>query len=89
MRITERRLKRIIRSIIRESIEQLSFNVGDKVRVIHLDPPYSGDRMDWGGCTGIISSIDFNTCQVVVKDPTGELHLLKDMPMDPEYLQKI
>ena len=67
--------------------EEPSFNVGDKVRVMHVDPPYSSDRQDWGGCVGIISSIEGDVCHI--SDPTGELSLLEDVPMDLYYLEKV
>ena len=89
MRINERKLRSVIRGVIRENYDQ-TFKVGDKVRVMHVHPPYTGHRMDWGGCDGIITHVytGENMCQVVIiKDPTGELEVLHDIPVD--YLEKI
>lgn len=83
MRINERKLRSVIRGVIRESYDQ-TFKEGDRVRVMYVDPPYTGHRMDWGGCDGIITRIytGTNMCQVaVIKDPTGELELLHNIPL--------
>ena len=93
MKISERKLRRVIKNVIRESYNQ-TFQVEDKVRVMHVDPPYTGHRMDWGGCIGIITHIyndpdqKKNMCQdVIIRDPSGELELLRDIPVS--HLEKV
>ena len=92
MRITESKLRRIIRNILTESRRQqyrgqrVSASVGDRVLVLHVDPPYHGrDRMDWGGCDGYISSIQGDVCTIT--DPTRELVPLRNQPLDSEYIR--
>lgn len=67
--------------------QRVRLNVGDRVRVLHVDPPYSGDRMDWGGCDGIIASVGDDICTIT--DPTMELSPLINMPMYSGYIVKI
>lgn len=84
MRITESKLRRIIRSILVEG-QRVPARVGDRVKVLHVDPPYTGHRQDWGGCDGVISSIRGNVC--TIKDPTRELRPLTNMPLDSYYIR--
>lgn len=97
MRITESKLRRIIRSVIVEMNNPLAdpdhpergqrvrVSVGDKVRVLHVDPPYSGDRQDWGGCDGIVAYVGGDKCAIT--DPTMELSPLVDVPMYSRYIE--
>tara|TARA_Y100000816_G_C25941799_1_gene491209 strand:+ start:559 stop:819 length:261 start_codon:yes stop_codon:yes gene_type:complete len=86
MRISESKLRSIIRRILVEG-RRVRASIGDRVRVLHVDPPYGYDRMDWGGCVGYISSIRDGFCTIM--DPTGELGPLHNIPLDSSYIRII
>jgi hypothetical protein len=97
MRMTESRLRRLIRSVIvevndepldnRGSGKKVRVQVGDKVRVLRVDQPYSGYRQDWGGCDGIVASVGGDFCSIT--DETMELSPLIDVPMNSRYIEII
>ena len=97
MRMTESRLRRTIRQVIRESYELPTDPMmmsrkpqeGDQVWVLHVERPYSGTRQDWGGCEGIVHSIDRKRGVCTIIDLSGQLSPLVDCPMTDEHLKVV
>ena len=102
MRITESRLRRIIRSVLIESkSKNKRFSVGDVVLVRHTDGWSDGSErgisiarsqgrhaMEWGGCIGVIKRCNPDgTCDI--KDPEKELDDLTNLPMKDSYIELI
>ena len=98
MRITESRLRSIIRSVIVESQGHLdahgrAIQVGDRVKVLNVGPStkhYGENRTAWYDVTGVVASIDHETGLYTIGGPhnAGEpLYPLRDMhPSDLEYV---
>ena len=100
MRITERRLRKLIRSVLIES-KSKRFSVGDVVLVRHTDGWSDGSpggvaaarrqgihAMDWGGCVGVIKRCNPDgTCDI--EDPEKELDDLTNLPMKDSYIELI
>ena len=103
MKITESRLRKVIRQVICENEEvidvgnypgdNLSIKKGDLVKVLHLFPYL---KQDWVGVTGIVDDIRYDkrsdtgfegVCTIV--DPSGRLEPLFDCPMTDRYIEKV
>ena len=104
MRITESRLRRIIRSVLIErqnnnksnkKRKKKRFSVGDVVLVRHTDAGQRGvarsqgrHAMEWGGCVGVIKRCNPDGT-CDIKDPEKELDDLTNLPMKDSYIELI
>ena len=70
-------------------VELLELKEGDQVRVLHVERPYSGTRQDWGGCEGIVDSINIESGVCTIIDLQGQLRPLVDCPMTREHLELV
>ena len=79
----------------RNSFSDPEVKEGDTVMVLDVEKPYSGDKMSWAGCTGIVKSVTYDpssksgggVCTIV--DHSGQLSPLVNCPISEEYIEVI
>ena len=95
MLVSESKLRKLVREVIKEQKEQ--FRVGDKVQVLDIPDHLLGQHehaQDWAGCDGVIDSIyvenGITYCKVhdVTSQDLDRLRPLK-VPCTSEFLRLI